>query len=55
MRARPYPTAEALKNGYEIAVEEYPAAAAVDPNQLWDLSWVRRNDDSGFIGGLYPA
>ncbi len=55
VRARPYPTTEALKNGYEIAVEEYPAAAAVDPSRLWDLSWVQRNDDSGFIGGLYPA
>lgn len=55
VRVRPYPTDEALKNSYEIAVEEFPTAATVDPGKLWDLSYVREIDDSGFIDALRPS
>ena len=49
---RPYPTIQAVMNGYEIAVDEYPSAAGLNPLALWDLHWVKALDDNGFIDGL---
>ena len=49
---RPYPTAQAVMNGYEIVVDEYPSAAGMNPLTLWDLHWIKKLDDSGFIDGL---
>ena len=52
---KPYPTMTAVANGYEIALQEYPAAAVVDPLTLWDLHWIKELDDEGFIDRLVEA
>jgi hypothetical protein len=52
LKPKPYPMPAAVANTYEIAVEEYPDAAGINPLALWDLHWVKELDDSGFIDGL---
>jgi hypothetical protein len=51
LQIKPYPTPQAIKNTYEIAMEEY-GAQGVNPMTLWDLHWVKELDDEGFIDGL---
>ena len=52
LKLKPYPTAQAIANTYEIATVEYPGAVGVNPLTLWDLHWVKELDDDGFIDGL---
>lgn len=52
LKPKPYPTPQAIANTYEIATEEYPGAAGLNPLSLWDLHWVKALDDDGFIDGL---
>ena len=52
LKPKPYPTAQAIANSYEIATIEYPGAKGLNPLTLWDLHWVRELDDEGFIDGL---
>ncbi|MSP38710.1 MAG: hypothetical protein EXR70_09495 [Deltaproteobacteria bacterium] len=52
LQIRPYPTAQAIANTYEIAVIEFPDAKGLNPLSLWDLHWVKELDDGGFIDGL---
>jgi ABC-type nitrate/sulfonate/bicarbonate transport system substrate-binding protein len=52
LKARPYPTPQAIANSYEIATLDYPAAAGMNPMCLWNLRWVKELDDEGFIDGL---
>lgn len=49
LKPRPYPTAQAIANTYEIATIEYPDAKGLNPLSLWDLHWVKDLDDMGFI------
>jgi len=51
LQLKPYPTPEAIANTYEIAVKEY-GAQGINPLTLWDLHWVKKLDDEGFIDGL---
>ena len=51
LQLKPYPTPEAIANTYEIAVKEY-GAQGINPMSLWDLHWVKKLDDEGFIDGL---
>jgi ABC-type nitrate/sulfonate/bicarbonate transport system substrate-binding protein len=50
---KPYPSVEAIANVYEEAKKQDPAAERIDPMSLWDLHYLRRVDDSGFIDALY--
>ncbi len=52
LKIRPYPTPQALANTYEIATIEYPGAKGLNPLSLWDLHWVKEQDDAGFIDAL---
>jgi len=52
LKPKPYPTARAIANTYEMAVLDYPDAKALNPLSLWDLHCVRQLDDEGFIDGL---
>jgi hypothetical protein len=52
LKARPYPTPQAIANTYEIAMIEYPGAKRINPLSLWDLHWVKDLDDEGFIEQL---
>ena len=44
---------EAIGNVYEIAKRYDKDAEKVNPMALWDLHYVRRLDDSGFVKNLY--
>ena len=52
LKPKPYPTAQAIANSYEIATLEYPGAKGFNPLSLWDLRWVKQLDDEGFIDDL---
>jgi len=51
LQIKPYPTPEAIAHTYEIAVKEY-GAKGINPMSLWDLHWVKKLDDEGFIDRL---
>jgi hypothetical protein len=51
LQIKPYPSPEAIANTYEIATEEY-GAGGINPMTLWDLHWLKKLDDEGFIDGL---
>lgn len=48
-----YPSLAALGNVYLEALRQDKDAARIDPMALWDLHFLRRIDDSGFIDALY--
>ncbi len=49
----PTPSLQVIKTALEIISLQYPQAKQTDPNLLIDPSFVRRIDQSGFIGALY--
>jgi ABC-type nitrate/sulfonate/bicarbonate transport system substrate-binding protein len=53
LQAKPYASIPAIRNVYEISVEQNKAAEKTDPMALWDFHYLRRIDDSGFIDNLY--
>ena len=53
LQAKPYASIPAIKNVYEIAIEQDKTAEKTDPMALWDFHYLRRIDDSGFIDNLY--
>jgi len=42
-----------IKSGLDILSLQYPQAKQTDPSLIIDPSFVRRIDQSGFIGSLY--
>lgn len=52
LKVKPYPTPQAIANTFEMAVLDYPAAKDLNPLSIWDLHWVKRLDDMGFIDAL---
>jgi ABC-type nitrate/sulfonate/bicarbonate transport system substrate-binding protein len=48
-----YPSTEAIANVYQEGVRQDKDAAQINPMSLWDLHYVRRIDDTGFIDALY--
>jgi len=52
LKPKPYPTPQAIANTFETAVIDYPDAKNLNPLSLWDLHWVKRLDDDGFIDRL---
>ena len=53
MEQVPYPSLEVITSGLDILSFQYPQAKQTDPNLIFDASFVRRIDQSGFIAGLY--
>ncbi len=53
LQAKPYASIPAIKNVYEISIEQDKTAEKTDPMALWDFHYLRRIDDSGFIDNLY--
>jgi hypothetical protein len=51
LQLKPYPTAQAITNTFEIGTGEF-GATEVNPLTLWDLHWVKELDDAGFIDNL---
>ncbi len=52
LKPKPYPTPQAIANTFAIALLDYPAAKDLNPLSVWDLHWVKRLDDEGFIDRL---
>ena len=50
-----YPSMAAISNVYEEALRQDPDAAKVNPLTLWNLHFVRKLDDSGFVRNLYKS
>lgn len=52
LELKPFPTPPGIANSYEIACDEWPGGAGINPMMLWDLHWLKQIDDEGFIDGL---
>jgi ABC-type nitrate/sulfonate/bicarbonate transport system substrate-binding protein len=53
LEAVPAPSMREIETALEIAALEYPQGKQTDPNQIFDASFVRRIEQSGFIKSLY--
>ena len=52
---KPYPLASAIQNVYELDVGKDPAMKDIGPMEPWDLHYLRKLDDTGFIDKLYAS
>jgi hypothetical protein len=52
LQLKPYPTAQAVINMYEMACAEFPNCEGLNPLTLWDLHWLKQLDDEGFVDRL---
>jgi sulfonate transport system substrate-binding protein len=50
-----YPSPTAIANVYQEGIRQDPDALKIQPMSLWDLHFVRRLDDTGFVKQLYGA
>jgi ABC-type nitrate/sulfonate/bicarbonate transport system substrate-binding protein len=48
-----YPSSAAIANVYEEGVRQDADAKKINPMALWDVHFLRRLDDSGFVDALY--
>jgi hypothetical protein len=53
--AKPYPDHHAVANAYRLCCMKAPEAKEISPLALWDLHFLRRLDNSGFIDRLYEG
>jgi ABC-type nitrate/sulfonate/bicarbonate transport system substrate-binding protein len=53
LEAKPYPTLDAIRNVFALAVKRDPEIKNFNPLTLWDLHYLRQIDDSGYINRLY--
>lgn len=52
-QAKPYPTAQAIQNVFQLGLRETPQMAGFNPLVMWDTHHLRAVDDSGYIDRLY--
>jgi len=50
-----YPRPEAIANVYQEGIRQDKDAAKINPMELWDLHFIRRLDDAGFLSRLTAA
>jgi ABC-type nitrate/sulfonate/bicarbonate transport system substrate-binding protein len=53
LEPRLYPAMDAIANVYQEALRQDPDAAKINPLTLWNLNYIRKIDDSGFVDNLY--
>jgi ABC-type nitrate/sulfonate/bicarbonate transport system substrate-binding protein len=53
LEAKPYPSLDAVRNVFALALKRNPEIADFNPLALWDLHYVREIEDSGYIKKLY--
>lgn len=53
LEPRPYPTIDAIRNVFALAVKRHPQVAGFNPLAMWDLHHLREIDDSGYIDELW--
>ena len=52
MEQSPIPSLQVIKSGLDILSLQYPQAKQTDPVAIFDPSFSRRIEESGFIAGL---
>ena len=52
---KPYPLPAAIQNVYDLDVGKDPKMRHIGPMEPWDLHYLRKIDDSGFIDRLYGS
>ena len=52
---KPYPLPAAIQNVYDLDVGKDPKMRHIGPMEPWDLHYLRKIDDSGFIDELYAS
>jgi ABC-type nitrate/sulfonate/bicarbonate transport system substrate-binding protein len=52
---KPYPLPSAIQNVYDLDVGKDPKMKSIGALETWDLHYLRRIDDSGFIDQLYAS
>ncbi|HEY2991044.1 MAG TPA: ABC transporter substrate-binding protein [Candidatus Binatia bacterium] len=52
---KPYPLPSAIQNVYDLDIGKDPAMKSIGALETWDLHYLRRIDDSGFIDQLYAS
>jgi ABC-type nitrate/sulfonate/bicarbonate transport system substrate-binding protein len=55
LNKKPYPLPSAIQNVYDLDVGKDPKMSHIGPMEPWDLHYLRRIDDSGFIDRLYAS
>jgi hypothetical protein len=55
LEKRPYPSVEGLRNIQRLMAVGNPKIAAIKVEDLVDSRFMRKLDDSGFIGRLYTS
>lgn len=55
LESAPYPSIEAVRNVFALAVKRDPEIKDFNPLALWDLHYVKEIDDSGYIRKLYSS
>jgi ABC-type nitrate/sulfonate/bicarbonate transport system substrate-binding protein len=50
-----YPSTAAIANVYQEGIRQDADAKRINPMSLWDLHFIRRLDDSGFVDALYAG
>jgi ABC-type nitrate/sulfonate/bicarbonate transport system substrate-binding protein len=53
LEAKPYPTLDAIRNVFALAVKRHPDVANFNPLVMWDLHYLREIDDSGYIDAVW--
>jgi NitT/TauT family transport system substrate-binding protein len=55
LSVKPYPLPSAIQNVYDLDIGKDPKMRHIGPMEPWDLHYLRKIDDSGFIDKLYMA
>ncbi len=53
LEPKPYPTLDAIRNVFALAVKRHPDVEGFNPLAMWDLHYLREIDDSGYIDEVW--
>lgn len=53
LEPKPYPTLDAIRNVFALAVKRHPDVDGFNPLTMWDLHYLREIDDSGYIDEVW--
>lgn len=55
LEPKPYPTLDAIRNVFALAVKRHPEVEGFNPLAMWDLHYLREIDDSGYIDEVWET
>ncbi len=53
MPTMPYASAKAVQNVLQFLAHKQPKAATASPEEFYDMSFLKKIEDSGFVKSLY--